>query len=190
MGRRGRKLFLAVVVAEHMKVAALYRQVKLVVLAYASEKSETLVSEGHHLHDDKITYYDASVLLKFVGSGTATQHKFIFLAELAPLYFNGNWAGRITAYLASEALGCIVKFIHPVDKKARVKQDASVASRGRGRKGLALVTTAGASRTCSPVPTRRCACAGRTVRTTRSRKKRRSPSLSTSSSTGCPLCLN
>ena len=90
MGRRGRKLFLAVVVAKHMKVAALYRQVKLVVLAYASERSETLVSEGHHLHDDKITYYDASVLLKFVGSGTATQHEFMFLAELSPLCFNGN----------------------------------------------------------------------------------------------------
>ena len=65
MGRRGRKLFLAVVVAEHMEIAALYRQVKLVVMAYASEKSETLVSEGHHLYDN-ITYYDASVLLKFV----------------------------------------------------------------------------------------------------------------------------
>ena len=116
MGRRGRKLFLAVVVAEHMKVAALYRQVELVVLAYASEKSETLVSEGHHLHDDKITYYDASVLLKFVGSGTATQREFMLLAELAPLCSNGNWAGRITACLAPQALGCIVKFIHPVDK--------------------------------------------------------------------------
>ena len=104
MGRRGRKLFLAVVVAEHMKIAALYRQVKLVALAYASEKSETLVSEGHHLHDDKITYYDASVLLKFLGSGPATQHEFMLLAELAPLCSNGNWAGRITACLASEAL--------------------------------------------------------------------------------------
>ena len=121
MGRRGRKFFLAVVVAEHMKIAALYRQVKLVVLAYASEKSETLVSEGHHLHDDKITYYDASVLLKFVGSGTAMEHEFMLLAELSPLYSNGNWPGRITACLASEALGCIVKFIHPVDKKARSK---------------------------------------------------------------------
>ena len=190
MGRRRRKLFLAVVVAEHMKVAALYRQVKLVVLAYASEKSETLVSEGHHLHDDKITYYDASVPLKFVGSGTATQHEFMLLAELAPLCSNGNWAGPITACLAPEALGCIVKFIHPVDKKARVKQDASAVSRGRGRKGLTLVTTAGARRTCPPVPTRRGACVGRTVRRTRSYKKRRSPSLSTSSSTGSPLCLN
>ena len=90
MGRRRRKLFPAVVVAEHMKVAALYRQVKLVVLAYASEKSETFVSEGHHLHDDKITYYDASVLLKFVGSGTPTQHEFMLLAELAPLCSNDN----------------------------------------------------------------------------------------------------
>ena len=38
--------------------------------------------------------------------------------------------------LASEALGCIVKCIHLVDKKARVKQDASAVSFGRGRKGL------------------------------------------------------
>ena len=30
----------------------------------------------------------------------------------------------------------MVKSIHPVDEKARVKQDASAASRGRGRKGL------------------------------------------------------
>ena len=140
VGRLGRKLFQAVVVAEHMKVAAFYRQVKLVVLAYASEKSETLVSEGRHLHDDNITYYDASVLLKFVGSGIATQHEFVLLAELSPPYFNGNWAGRITACLASEALGRIVKFIHLMDKKAKVKQDASVVSRGRGRKGLTLVT--------------------------------------------------
>ena len=117
VGRREQKLFLAVVVAEHMKVAALYRQVELVVLAYASEKSETLLSEGHHLHDDKITYYDASVLLKFVGSGTATQREYMLLAELAPLCSNGKWAGRITACLASEALGCIVKFINPVDKR-------------------------------------------------------------------------
>ena len=29
-----------------------------------------------------------------------------------------------------------MKFIHPVDKKSRVKQDASAVSRGRGRKGL------------------------------------------------------
>ena len=189
VGRQGRNLFLAVVVAEHMDVEALYRQVKLVVLAYASEKSETLVSEGHHLHDN-VTYYDASVLLKFVGSGTATLHECLLLAELAPLCSDGNWAGRITACLASEALGCIVKFTHPVDKKARVKQDANAVSRGRGRKGLTLVTTAGAGRTYPPVPTRRYACVGRTVRRTRSYKKRRSPSLSTSSSTGCPLCLN
>ena len=189
MGRRGRKLFLAVVFAEHMEVAALYRQVKLVVLVYASEKSETLVSEGHQLTDN-ITYYDASVQLKFVGSGTATQHECMLLAELAPLCSDGHWAGRITACLASEALGCIVKFIPPVDKKARVKQDASAVSRGRGRKGSTLVTTAGARRACPPIPTRRCACVRRTVRRTRSNKKRRSPSLSTSSSTGCPLCLN
>ena len=89
MGRRGRKQFLAVVVAEHMEVAALYRQVKLSVLAYASEKSETLVSEGHHLHDN-ITYCDASVLLKFVGSGTATQNECLLLAELSPLCSDGN----------------------------------------------------------------------------------------------------
>ena len=47
-----------------------------------------------------------------------------------------TWAGRITACLASEAFGCIVKFIHPVDKKARVQQDASAVSRGKGRKDL------------------------------------------------------
>ena len=88
-----------VVVAEHTEVAALYRQVKLVVLAYASETSETLVSEGHHLHDN-IIYYDASVLLKLVGSGTVTQHECMLLAELAPLCSDGNWVGRITACLA------------------------------------------------------------------------------------------
>ena len=180
---------MAVVVAEHMEVAALHRQVKLVVLAYASEKSETLVSEGHRLHDN-ITYYDASVLLKFVGSGTATQQECMLLAELSPLCSDGNWAGRIAACLASEALGCIVKFTHLVDKKARVKQDASAVFRGRGRRGLTLVTTAGTRRACPPVPTRRCACVGRTVRRTCSCKKRRSPSLSTSSSTGCQICLN
>ena len=112
-----------------------YRQVKLVVLAYASERSETLVSEDHHLHDN-ITYYDASVVLKFVGSETATQRECMLLAELAPLCSDGNWAGRITGCLASEALGSIVKFIHPVDEKARVKQDASAVSRGRRRKDL------------------------------------------------------
>ena len=53
------------------------------MLAYASEKSETLVSKGHQLHDN-ITCYDASVLLKFVGSGTAMQHECMLLAELAP----------------------------------------------------------------------------------------------------------
>ena len=188
MGRRGRKLFLAVIFAEHMEVAALYRQVKPVVLAYASETSKTLVSEGHQLHDN-ITY-DAPVLLKFVGSGTATQHECMLLAELAPLCTDGNWAGLITACLASEALGCIVKFIHPVDKKARIKQDASAVFHGRGRKDLTLVATVGARRTCPPVPTRRCAYVRRTVRRTRSYKKRQSPSLCTSSSTGCPLCLN
>ena len=93
MGRRRRKFFLEVVVAEHMEVAALYRQVKLVVLAYALEKSGTLESEGHHLLDN-VTYYDAFVLLKFVSSGTATQHEYLLLAELALLCSDGNWAGR------------------------------------------------------------------------------------------------
>ena len=90
-----------------MEVATLYRQVKLVVLAYASEKSETLVSEGHHLHDH-ITYYDASVLLKFVGSGTTTQHECMFLAELAslcsdgPIGPDGSWrAWRLKLWVAS-----------------------------------------------------------------------------------------
>ena len=122
-------------VAERMKVAALYRQVKLVLLANARPAA-----------------ISSSVLLTFVGSGTATQHEFMLLAELAPLCSNGNWAGRITACLASEALGCIVKFIHTVDKKARVKQDASVVSRGRGRKGFTLVTTAGARRRAHRYP--------------------------------------
>ena len=62
------------------------------MLAYASENPETFVSEGHHLHDN-ITYYDASVLLKFVGSATATQHECMLLVELAPLCSDGNWAG-------------------------------------------------------------------------------------------------
>ena len=66
-----------------------YKQVKLVVLAYASEKSEALVNEGHHLHDN-ITYYDVSVVLKFEGSGTATQHECMLSAELAPLCYDGN----------------------------------------------------------------------------------------------------
>ena len=58
------------------------------------------------------------------------------LAEFVPLCSDGSWAGRITTCLASETLGCIVKSIHPVDKKTRVKEDASAVSRGRGRKGL------------------------------------------------------
>ena len=112
-----------------------YRQVKLVVLAYAAGNSETLVSKGRHLHDN-ITYYDASVVQKFIGAERAAQHERMLLAELAPLCANRGWAGRITAYLASEALGCTVKFIHPVDKKARVKQDAGAVTRGREKKSL------------------------------------------------------
>ncbi|CAM9524133.1 unnamed protein product [Ascophyllum nodosum] len=69
----------------------------------------------------------------FWGTERATQ---LLLAELASLCTDGGWAGRITACLASEGLGCIVKIIHPVDKNARVKQDARVVSRGRGRKDL------------------------------------------------------
>ena len=53
------------------------------MLAHASEKPETLVSEGPHLHDS-ITFYDASVVLKRVGFGTATQHECMLLAELVP----------------------------------------------------------------------------------------------------------
>ena len=105
------------------------------MLAYASEKLETLVSKGRHLHDS-IAYYDASVVQKFVGTGTATQHECMILSELAPHCSDGSWAGGITACLASEALGYIVKFIHPVDKKTGVKEGASAVSRGRGRKGL------------------------------------------------------
>ena len=40
------------------------------------------------------------------------------------------------ASLSSEALSCIVKYIHFVAEMARVKQDTSAVSRGRGRKGL------------------------------------------------------
>ena len=60
----------------------------------------------------------------------------MLLAELAPLCSKGSWARKITSCLASEDLGCIVKFIHPVDSKARAKQDASAVSRGKDRKGL------------------------------------------------------
>ena len=92
MGRRGRKLFLAVVVAEHMEVEALYRQVKLVVLVCASEKSETLVSEDHRLHDN-FTYYDASVLLKFVGSGPQRNTSVRFWQNLLPSVLTANGPG-------------------------------------------------------------------------------------------------
>ena len=45
--------------------------------------------------------------------------------------------GRVkNGALAFEAWGCIVKYIHPVDEKARVKPDASTVSRGRERKAL------------------------------------------------------
>ena len=104
------------------------------MLEYVSEKSEALASKGRHLHDNT-TYSDASVVQNFVGTETTTQHECMLLAELAPLCTDGSWSGRITACLASEALGCIVKSIHPVDKKAMVRQDASAVSRGRGRKG-------------------------------------------------------
>ena len=52
MGRRGRKLFLAVVVAEHMEVAALLQTGKARRAGIRFGKSETLVSVGHRLHDN------------------------------------------------------------------------------------------------------------------------------------------
>ena len=67
-------------------------QIKLVVLAYASELSEALVNEGRHLHDT-ITYYDASVVQTFVGIETAMQHECMLLAESAPLCTDGTWVG-------------------------------------------------------------------------------------------------
>ena len=57
---------------------------KLVVLAYASEKSETLVSEGHRLHDDKITYYDASVLLSLWAQGPQRNTSLCFWQNFLP----------------------------------------------------------------------------------------------------------
>ena len=58
----------------------------------------------------------------------------MLLAELALPCTDGGWTGRITASLVSEDLGHIVKIIHPVDNKAKVKQNARALSRGRGRK--------------------------------------------------------
>ena len=112
-----------------------YRQVTLVVLAYAAVNPEALVSNGRHLHDN-ILYYDAFVLQTFVGTERVTQLERMLLAELALPCTDGGWTGRITACLASKCLGRIVKIIHPVDKKARVKQNARVVFRGRGRKRL------------------------------------------------------
>ena len=102
------------------------------MLANASKKSLGLVSKGHHLHEN-IIYYYVAVVQTFVC--TAAQHECVFLVELAPLCTDDSWAGWITACLVSEALSCIMEFIHPVDKNARVK-DASAISRGRGRKRL------------------------------------------------------
>ena len=94
------------------------------------------MSKGRHLHDS-ITYYDASVVEAFLGTGTTTQrNKSVCFGRTCSLCSDGSWAGRITAYLASEVLCCIVKSIHYVDKKARMKLDARAVSCGRGWKGL------------------------------------------------------
>ena len=91
VSRRGRNLFLEVVVAEHMEVAALLQIGKLRRAGIRFKRSQTLVSKGHHLHDN-IIYYDASAVQKFVGTGTATQHECMILEELVPLCSDGSWA--------------------------------------------------------------------------------------------------
>ena len=134
VGRRGRKLFLAVIVDEHiMEVAALLQTgtprragLRCGKIRGPREPRPPPPRQHHLLRCIR----GAKV---FWGTERATQ---LLLAELASLCTDGGWAGRITACLASEGLGCIVKIIHPVDKNARVKQDARVVSRGRGRKDL------------------------------------------------------
>ena len=95
------------------------------MLVYAAGNSEALVSKGRHLHDN-ITYYDVSVVQIFEGTERATQHERMLMTEFSSLCAYGAYARRMTACLASGALGCIVKFIHSVDKKARI-------SKARGR---------------------------------------------------------
>ena len=125
-----------------------YRQVELVVVAYAAVNPEALVSKGRHLHDN-ILYYDAFVVQTFVGTERVTQHERILLAELALPCTDGGWTGQITACLASKCLSRIVKTIHPVGKKARVKQKARSVFRGRGRKRLTFGGNRW-SKTCVP----------------------------------------
>ena len=111
------------------KSQCFHRLEKLVVFASAAENVGYPVSKDYHIHNT--TYYDSSVVQTFVGTECATQHEWMLLDELFPLCANDGRTGWITASSASEALGCIVKFIHPVSKKARVKKDARVVFRGR-----------------------------------------------------------
>ena len=86
MGRRGRKLFLTVVVAEHMEVAALLQTGKARRAGIRFGK----IRDPRELRPPPIAYYDASVVQKFVGTGTATQRECMLLAELAPLRSDGS----------------------------------------------------------------------------------------------------
>ena len=133
-----------------------HRQVKLAVLDYAAVNSKAFVSKGCHLHD-YITYYDVSVVQKVVGTEHTMQNEWIRLAELASLYSDNDWAWWITAYLASEALCCIMKFINRVHKIPRAKQPQGRSSVAEECKVGPLMITAGARRTCTPGPTQRCA---------------------------------
>ena len=83
-----------------MEVAALLQTSKVRRAGLICGKSRGSRKQNRHLHDN-ITYHDAPVVQKFVGTERTMQHAWVLLAELAALYADGGWAGRITVCLAS-----------------------------------------------------------------------------------------
>eukprot|EP00904_Undaria_pinnatifida_P010382 jgi/Undpi1/6474/HiC_scaffold_20.g08953.m1 len=126
--------------------AKYWRQVKLVVLGWATANVDALVGEGGILHKCG-TYYPDRCYKKHIFLNAEGEHcpdrdnyKMMLLASIGLFCEDHVWGGYLTALLAAHALRIPVKFLVPTDKRSRMRYDreGQEPPHGTGRDGLQI----------------------------------------------------
>ena len=134
--------------------AKYWRQVKLVVLGWATANVDALVGEGGILHKCGTYYpdrcYKEHIFLNAEGEHCPDRdnYKMMLLASIELFCGDHVWGGYLTALLAAHALRIPVKFLVPTDKRSRMRYDRERRMRydregqepphGTGRDGLQI----------------------------------------------------
>eukprot|EP00904_Undaria_pinnatifida_P011839 jgi/Undpi1/7786/HiC_scaffold_23.g10259.m1 len=126
--------------------AKYWRQVKLVVLGWATANVDALVGEGGILHKCGTYYpdrcYKEHIFLNAEGEHCPDRdnYKMMLLASIGLFCGDHVWGGYLTALLAAHALRIPVKFLVPTDKRSRMRYDreGQEPPHGTGRDGLQI----------------------------------------------------